>query len=77
MKINVEVDCTPEEARRFMGLPDLSPVHDAYVTQLVDTVKTGVSAEGVEAMLRSWGPMTDAGFKLWEQMIEGLSGKKP
>ncbi|WP_371917856.1 DUF6489 family protein, partial [Pseudomonas sp. FW306-02-F08-AA] len=24
MKINVEVDCTPEEARRFMGLPDLA-----------------------------------------------------
>ena len=29
MKINVEVDCTPEEARRAMGLPDLTPIHDA------------------------------------------------
>jgi methylated-DNA-[protein]-cysteine S-methyltransferase len=31
MKVKVEVDCTPEEARRFMGLPDLTPVHEAYV----------------------------------------------
>ncbi len=77
MKINVEVDCTTEEARRFMGLPDLSPVHDAYVSQLVDTVKTGVNAEGLEVMLKSWGPMTDAGFKMWQQMIEGMSGRKP
>jgi hypothetical protein len=76
MKINVEVDCTPEEARRFMGLPDLTPVHDAYVGQLVDTVKNGVSSEGLETMLKSWGPMTDAGFKMWQQMIEGMSGKK-
>lgn len=76
MKINVEVDCTPEEARRFMGLPDLSPVHEAYVAQLVETVKTGVSAEGLESMVRSWGPMSDAGFKMWQQMIEGMSGKK-
>ena len=76
MKINVEVDCTPEEARRFMGLPDLSPVHEAYVAQLVDTVKNGVSTEGMETMLKSWGPMSDAGLKLWQQMIEGMSGKK-
>lgn len=76
MKINVEVDCTPEEARRFMGLPDLSPVHEAYVAQLVDTVKKGVSTEGMETMLKSWGPMSDAGLKLWQQMIEGMSGKK-
>jgi len=76
MKINVEVECTPEEARRFMGLPDLSPVHDAYVTQLVDTVKNGVSSDALETMMKSWGPMSDAGFKLWNQLIEGRAGRK-
>jgi hypothetical protein len=76
MKINVEVDCTPEEARRFMGLPDLSPVHDAYVSQLVDTVKSGVSSEAMESMMKSWGPMSDAGFKMWQQVIEGMTGRK-
>ncbi len=25
MKINVDVDCTPQEAHRCMGLPDLTP----------------------------------------------------
>lgn len=76
MKINVEVDCTPEEARRFMGLPDLTPVHDAYVTQLTETVKKGISGDALEMMAKGWGPMSDAGFKLWQQMIEGMSGKK-
>ena len=77
MKINVEVDCTPEEARRFMGLPDLTPVHEAYVAQLVDAAKTGVSADAMAAMMQSWAPMGDAGLKLWQQMIEGMSGKQP
>jgi len=76
MKINVEVDCTPEEARRFMGLPDLSPVHDAYVAQLVDTVRNGVSSDALETMMKSWGPMSDAGFRLWNQLIEGMAGRK-
>ena len=35
MKINVEVDCTPEEARRAMGLPDFTPVHDHYIGMLL------------------------------------------
>jgi len=34
MKVSVDVDCTPEEARRFLGLPDLSAVHEAYVEKL-------------------------------------------
>jgi hypothetical protein len=76
MKVNVEVECTPEEARRFLGLPDLGPVHEAYVAQMLDTVKNGVSAEGMETMLKSWGPMTDVGFKFWQQMMEGMSGRK-
>ncbi|HEX7848803.1 MAG TPA: DUF6489 family protein, partial [Sphingomonas sp.] len=35
MKINVEVDCTPEEARRAVGLPDLTPIHEKYVQALM------------------------------------------
>ena len=76
MKINVQVDCTPEEARRFMGLPDLTPVHQAYIEKLLDTVQNGVGPEGLEAMMKSWAPMGEAGLKLWQQMFEGVSGRK-
>jgi len=34
MKVIVDVDCTPEEARRFLGLPDLTPVHDLYLDKM-------------------------------------------
>jgi hypothetical protein len=41
MKINVEVDCTPEEARRAMGLPDFTPVHDRYIQMMLDSIDKG------------------------------------
>jgi hypothetical protein len=41
MKVTVDVDCTPEEARRFLGLPDLSPVHQVYVDKLQRAVSEG------------------------------------
>ena len=28
MKLNITVDCTPEEARSFLGLPNLTPVNE-------------------------------------------------
>lgn len=76
MKVNVEIECTPEEARRFIGLPDLTAVHEAYLAQLVDTVKSGVSTDTIEMMMKSWGPMSDAGFKMFQQMINGVGGLK-
>jgi Family of unknown function (DUF6489) len=74
MKITVDVDCTPEEARRFMGLPDLAPVHEAYVSKMVDTVQNGVSPDMLTGMLKNWAPMGDAGIKLWQSMLEQATG---
>jgi len=76
MKITVDVDCTPEEARRFMGLPDLAPVHDAYISQMLDVVKTGgVSRDTLEGMMKNWMPMGETGMKLWTQLFDNVTGQ--
>ena len=31
MKITIEIDCTPDEARQFVGLPDVKPMQAAQV----------------------------------------------
>lgn len=74
MKMNVEVDCTPEEARRFLGLPDLSAVHDAYTAKVLETMEKGPTPELLETMMKSWAPMGEAGFKLWTQMFDRVGG---
>lgn len=74
MKVTVDVDCTPEEARRFMGLPDLTPVHDAYLAKLTRMVDEGVTPDMMEQLMRSWSPMGDAGMALWRQMVDRMTG---
>ncbi len=76
MNVTVNVDCTPEEARRFLGLPDLTPVHQAYVEKMQRAVTEGVTPDMVADMMKNWGPMTDAGMTLWRQMFDQISGKR-
>ena len=75
MKVTVDVDCTPEEARRFLGLPDLTAVHSAYIEKMQKAVSEGPSPEMYADIMKAWGPMTEAGLGLWRQMFEQMSGK--
>ena len=74
MKIDVSIDCTPEEARRFMGLPDMAPIHDLYLEKVRETMNDGVSPEFLEKMVRGWAPMGEAGFNAWKQLVDQMTG---
>jgi hypothetical protein len=76
MKINVEVECTPEEARRAMGLPDLAPVHDRYVAMMVEAIEKQGTPEGFEQMMRGWAPMGEAGMNFWRGLFDASAGPK-
>ena len=79
MKITVDVDCTPEEARRFLGFPDLSPVHEAYVDKMKAAVSDGAGTgpEAFSEMMKAWGPMSEAGMGMWRQMLEQMTKGRP
>jgi hypothetical protein len=57
MKVNVEIECSPEEARRFLGLPDVSKANDVYVDALARAMQ-GVSSvdqlQGYASSSRRW-----------------------
>lgn len=75
MKIHLEIDCTPEEARRAMGLPDFSPIHERYLARLQETMESGASPELMEQMLKSWNPMGEAGLNMWRSLFDAGSKK--
>lgn len=71
MKVTINIDCTPEEARRAVGLPDLTPLHDRYVQTMLDAMSgNAIKPEMMEAMMRSWAPMGEAGLSLWRRLLE-------
>lgn len=74
MKVNVEIDCTPEEARRFMGLPDVSRANDVYVDSLVQAMKGAGSIDQVQDLIKNFAPMGEIGLRMFQQIME--SGAK-
>ena len=74
MNITVNIDCSPEEARRLMGLPDMAPIHDVYLGKMKDMMSGGgISADMVEQLMRGWAPMGEAGMNAWKQIVDQLS----
>ena len=83
MKITVDIDCTPDEARHFFGLPDVKPMQDALMQQIQDRMSANLQAMEPEAMLKTWLPASLQGFEqmqmiFWNQMTNamGKDGKK-
>jgi hypothetical protein len=76
MKVTIDIDLTPEEARRAVGLPDLSPLHDRYIQMVTETMQGGgIKPEMIEGMMRSWAPMGEAGLAMWRRLLEGGTSK--
>lgn len=75
MKVTFDIDCTPEEARRFLGFPDLTPVHEAYVEKMQRAIADGFTPDAVGEMMKNWGPMSDAGMSMWRTMMDQMAGK--
>ena len=77
MKVPVDVDCTPEEARAFLGLPDVKPMQEQLMRELQERMAANIRAMEPEAMLRTWLPATLKGFEqIQEMFISQMTGTK-
>jgi hypothetical protein len=77
MKITMNVDCTPEEARAFLGLPDVKPIQDQLMREVQERMAANIRAMEPEAMLRTWLPATLKGFEqIQEMFISQMTGNK-
>ena len=70
MKVNIEIDCTPDEARTFMGLPDVKPMQAAVMAKLEQQMLDGISAMAPDSLLKSWFGMMPG----TEQMRDAFVG---
>jgi len=70
MKMTMEVDCTPEEARRFLGLPDVTDANQAYVDAVTKAIKGESSIEQLQAYAKQIAPVGQMGLKLFQQFVE-------
>ncbi len=81
MKVNVEIDCSPEEARRFLGFPDVTKANDVYVDAISKAMKGATNVDQLQDFAKQIAPMGQMGMNLFKQFMEnsgsfGKSGKK-
>lgn len=84
MKVNVEVTCTPEEARLFFGLPDIKPMQDRIMGEIEERLKSSLNSMNPEQVFKTWLPASMQGVEqmqqmqqaFWQQLAGIASGKK-
>jgi hypothetical protein len=79
MKITIDIDCTPQEARAFLGLPHIEPMQDALVAQLQERLSGYLEALDPEQLMKLWLPggvqgLADIQERFWRQLVGGMTG---
>jgi len=78
MKMTIEVDCTPEEARRFLGLPDVSSLNDHLVQEMGKRIDANVAMLNPEEFMKNWMSFGAGAQEQFRKMMEaGLGGSGP
>lgn len=81
MKVTINVDCTPGEARGFFGLPNVAPMQEAVLAEVQERILKNMAAMDVETLMRVWLPKSIEGFDqiqkaFWAGMGDAMRGDK-
>lgn len=74
MKVNIQIDCTPEEARQFMGLPDVQPMQNAMMDKLQQKMTENIDKFSPEAILQNWFTFDPKMTERFQDMFANMAG---
>jgi hypothetical protein len=76
MKITLDIDCTPEEARTFLGLPDVKPMQEQLMRELQERISANIRSMAPDEMMRAWMPAGLAGFEQMQEFFLRMGARK-
>ena len=81
MKVTINIDCTPEEARTFFGLPDVQPMQERLMADLEERLRQNIQDLEPEALINKWLPLGLQGMEqmqkaMWSAMSGSGNAKK-
>ncbi|WP_203236433.1 DUF6489 family protein [Methylobacterium crusticola] len=54
MQVTADVDCTPEEARVFLGLPDLQPLQAMVMAHMEKRMLARLDRSSMDRLMKAW-----------------------
>ena len=73
MKITINIDCTPVEARQLAGLPDLQPMQERLTAELERRFLDAIRSTAPDAILQRWFGAWPLGVEAMRQVFENLA----
>ena len=61
MKFKFDIDCTPEEARQFLGLPNVAAMQDAMMQEVQARLQESIRTLDPETFIKTWMPSLTGG----------------
>lgn len=77
MKINFDIECTPEEARKFLGLPDVIPMQEKLMAEIEAKIQDNIRNLDAETMVKTWMPAAMQGWGDMQKMFWAQMGGMP
>ena len=74
MKVNVDIDMSPEELRRLLGLPDVEPIQREMLEKLRKRMVEGVDGYDPVKLMQPYLTGTLASWDFLQKMIS-VAGK--
>ena len=72
MKVTFDIECTPEEARAFFGLPDVAPMQERLMDEIEKKMHDNIQSLDPEVFVKTWLPM---GMQNWQEMQKMFWGQ--
>lgn len=64
----VEIECAPEDVRRFLGLPDVTELNAAAIETLRVRINEAASSIDTETLMKTWMPAALQGMEQWQKL---------
>ena len=81
MNLKFDLECSPEEARAFLGLPDVRPLNEHVVEEMKSRMSANMAMLAPEELMKSWmafgGQATDQFRKLMTAAVQGAGTSTP
>jgi len=77
VKLSIDIDCTPQEARAFFGLPDVEGLQQDMMAEIQDQLRAHVAAMDPESLMKTWMPMGTKAFETFRDAFMQGFQKRP
>lgn len=74
MNMKIEIDCTPVEARAFLGLPDVTPINEQLVGEMQKRIEANMAMLKPEELMKSWMALGGQATDAFRQLMTAATG---